>query len=125
MKRKKLLINIEIYIYYARRVKVYAPGVLHFLYKLNTLSKDQYLDYIYTLQVVAKTVEDMGFENKVKFHVRHWLLWFLRPFLKGAFRSPVIIIGGEVVSVGRVPDKTLIKEMITKADRKYKFLEKK
>lgn len=125
MAKEKILISIEIYTHFSKRVKIYSPRSLRFFYNYTALTREQYTDYTRTLQVVAKTVEDMNFQDKVSFKVRPWYLWFIKPFLRGAFRSPVVIIGKEMVSVGVVPSVVTIKEVLTKIDRKYRFLEKK
>ena len=125
MNKKKIFIKIEIYTYFSRRVRIYSPRPLKFIYNNTTLTREEYTDYLRTLQVVAKTVEDINFQDKVIFKVRLWPLWFLRPFFKKAFHSPTVIIGGEILSSGEVPKAVKIKEALTRIDTKYKFLEKK
>jgi len=125
MEKETILIHVEVYTYFSKRVKIYSPEYLKPFYNIISISRDEYSKYTQTLYVVAKAVDDMGYQDKVSFSVRPWYIWFWRVFIKKAFRSPVVIIGGEVVSSGAIPDKVKVKEILTKKNRKYGFLEKK
>ena len=118
-------IKIEIFTYFSKRVRVYVPQTHRFMYRHLSVSRDDYTEYQKTLQIVAKVVEEMGFEDKVSFNIRHFLLWYPRVLIKRAYRSPVVIIDGEVVASGAVPAKRKIKEVLTKMDIRHQFLEKK
>ena len=52
----------------------------------------------------------------VEFKVKPWFLWFWRPLLRfGAWKAPILVVGGTMVSQGIVPDEGTIAVAIDQA----------
>ena len=67
---------------------------------------------------------DLG-EEEIIVRYKPWLLWFWYAFLKGAGKSPVLIINGKKYSSGTVPNKDKLREYLTYLNKKDIFLREK
>ncbi|MCL5094215.1 MAG: hypothetical protein M1355_03725 [Patescibacteria group bacterium] len=119
----KKVIKVDFYTYTSRRVYLYAPPFYHRFLRPFTLERREYDIYAKTAIVLIETLKTSKFKGIIRFRVRPWYLWFWRAFLKGGFKSPVIVVNHRLLSSGEVPALTKLEEELNKAYRKIVFLE--
>jgi len=119
--RRKIL--IDLYTYSSRRVYLYSPKYLIRFLRPFTLERREYDIYAKTALIALETIKGLEYKRMVVLRVRPWFFWFWRAFLKGGFKSPVVVVQGKLVSSGKIPKLTDFEEEIEKAHRKLKFLQ--
>ncbi len=59
--------------------------------------------------LVKKTIFELGIEDKTKLTVKPWFLWWWQPLLINfAWHAPILIINGNLISQGMVPEKNFL-----------------
>lgn len=67
------------------------------------------------LAMVKKTVSELDIESKTQLTIKPWFLYWWQPLLKYmAWHAPILIINGEVISQGTIPDKQILVKALTK-----------
>lgn len=63
--------------------------------------------------MVKKVIKELGIEGKTQVTIKPWFLYWWQPLLTNfAWHAPILIVDGELVSQGTVPDKqTLLKAL--------------
>lgn len=66
------------------------------------------------VDLVKKTIKELGIEDKTQLTIKPWFLWFWQPlFTNLAWHAPILIINGKLVSQGILPDKKTITQALT------------
>lgn len=123
MKYIRESIKVNVYIPTNRRVRIYKPAAFRQIFKLITLSRDEFAGYLKSLATVAKAIKETGLDERVELNIKPWIIWFWRPFLRGGFSSPAVIVDGKLISSGKIPDIDEVKEAVLEVDKRHKFLE--
>lgn len=65
--------------------------------------------------MVKQTVKELDLENQTKLEIKPWFLWWWQPLLTNlAWHAPILIINGELISQGIVPDKQALVKVLSK-----------
>ena len=67
-----------------------------------------------TIHLVKQIASELG-EDRVEVDVKPWFNYLPQALLKGAWHPPVVLVNGEVVSQGVVPDAEKLRESIMSA----------
>lgn len=71
------------------------------------------------IDMVKKTISDLGLEEKTQLKIKPWFLWWWHPLLNYlAWHAPILIINGRLISQGVVPDKQTLTKVFLKLSLK-------
>lgn len=75
------------------------------------------------VEMVKKTISELGIEDKTRLSIKPWFLWWWQPlFFYFVWHTPILIINGRLISQGIVPNKeTLIKALTQNVLRATEF----
>lgn len=87
---------------------------------LFSIPKKWCLECDLLISTVKKTIAQLGIEDKTKLEIKPWFPWFWQPLITHlAWHAPILLINGELISQGVVPDKlTLIQALSQTRERR-------